>query len=164
MKLKISLYLLISLVFLLNTAMSCDEKEGGEPIVITITGIELYNINNEGQGPVISDEPIKKEAYLIGIRYVYVIEENEETIEYYYRIGGDIKSEQIVSNVDIGEEYPAGSDISGLFTKTPFAPQPLDYAFVLRKSIPAGTYSFKVILTTNEDKVIEVSTNPIELY
>ncbi|SBV97832.1 DUF5034 domain-containing protein [uncultured Dysgonomonas sp.] len=162
MKLKISLYLLISFLFLLNTAMSCDEKEGGEPKAVTIKAIELYNINNEGQGPVISDEPIKKEAYMIGIRYL--IEENEETTGLYYRVSDNIKSEQIVSNVDIGEEYPAGSDISGLFTKTSYTSILLDNAFVLKKSIPAGTYSFKVILTTKEDKVMEASTNLIELY
>lgn len=159
---KLKLYLLISIVFILNIAMKCDEKDAEETIPPKLIGIEIYNVNNEGKNPIVSDEPIKKEAYIIAISY---LEEDEYThADYYYNITGSIKSERIYCNVDIGTEYPAGSEISKLFSKIIFGPKPYSHAFVLRKSIPVDTYIFKVVVTDNEDKVFEASTNPIELY
>ncbi len=91
---KLKLYLLISIVFILNIAMKCDEKDAEETIPPKLIGIEIYNVNNEGKNPIVSDEPIKKEAYIIAISY---LEEDEYThADYYlqynrqYQIGTDI--------------------------------------------------------------------------
>lgn len=157
---KFIISLLISIVFILNTGMSCDD-DYAEPVKVELTSVEIYNINNEGQYPIISDEPVKKEAYMIGVKYVTEVEGEAGTG---YRFQPQIKSEQIFTNVDIDTEYPAGSDVSSLFVRTIYMPKGLDHAFVMKKVIPAGTYSFKLIVTTNDDKIFEVSSNPIKLY
>jgi hypothetical protein len=161
MKLKLIQLFALSIIFILNTATSCEDTY--ETIDIEVKEIKLYNINNEGARPLISDEPIKKEAYMIGISYIG--EKEEETSNgYRYVIKEDFKSQIISCDKDINTQYPAGSDISKLFTKTNYKVFETNYSFVLREAIQAGVYTFKVVITTADDKVIEASTNPIELY
>ncbi|MBK5719632.1 DUF5034 domain-containing protein [Dysgonomonas sp. Marseille-P4677] len=154
---RLIISLLLSVILILNTAMKCDE-DYSDPINVNLIGLEIYNVNNEGQYPIISDEPIKKEAYMIGVKQLTDGDEPR-----YYQLVEQIETKTISCDIDIDHEHPAGSDITDFFIRTSYKPHDLTYSYVLRKEIPAGTYSFKVIVTT-ANQVFESQTTPIDLY
>ena len=63
--------LLLSLLFLVVTAMTCDEQDWAEPIDIscTLKEVELYHWDNAGEKPKEAvDNKVLKEAYMMEIR------------------------------------------------------------------------------------------------
>lgn len=63
--------LLLSLLFLVVTAMTCDEQDLAEPIDIscTLKEVELYHWDNAGEKPKEAlDNKVLKEAYMMEIR------------------------------------------------------------------------------------------------
>jgi hypothetical protein len=42
-----------------------------EPVIpVSLVGIEAVNIDNSGEFPIVSSSPIKKEAYMVGIKWI----------------------------------------------------------------------------------------------
>lgn len=63
--------LLLSLLFLVVTAMTCDEQDLAEPIDIscTLKEVKLYHWDNAGEKPKEAlDNKVLKEAYMMEIR------------------------------------------------------------------------------------------------
>ena len=63
--------LLLSLLFLVVTAMTCDEQDWAEPIDVpcTLKEVELYHWDNAGEKPKEAvDNKVLKEAYMMEIR------------------------------------------------------------------------------------------------
>ena len=154
---RLLIRLLLSIVFILNTAMSCDE-DYADTVKVNLIGVEAHNVNNEGQNPVISDMPIKKEAYVIGVRQL-----TDSEVVHVYDLVEPIVSETISCNIDIDKEHPAGTDITNFFVRSYYKGDGLTYSYVLRKEIPAGKYSFKLVVAT-ASKVFETETTPIDVY
>ena len=64
--------LLLSLLFLVVTAMTCDEQDLAEPIDIscTLKEVELYHWDNAGEKPKEAlDNKVLKEAYIFAMYY-----------------------------------------------------------------------------------------------
>ncbi len=163
MKLKLILMLSLSVIFILNTAMSCEEDYDLEDAFFNITSIEAYNINNEGEYPFISDEPIRKEAYVIGIKRFDDIKHDSDT-QYNYILEKPIVSEKIICLTDLSDKYTAGSDVTGIFIKSGSRSDKTDYIYVLREKINPGTHSFKIVAILTDDSILEAITSPVELY
>ena len=63
--------LLLSLLFLVVTAMTCDEQDWAEPIDVpcTLKEVELYHWDNAGEKPKEAlDNKVLKEAYMMQMR------------------------------------------------------------------------------------------------
>lgn len=155
---KIKIVLLIVTIFLINVATTCEKEE--DPVYVNLVGINVSNVNNEGKYPTISDERVKKEAYMIGVKYVT----DAKNPKYNYAIKDSIESIKILSNSNIDTEHPAGSDLTNYFIKTTYAPDGINYSLLLKKSISPGVYSFRIILSCTNGKTFDESTNSIELY
>lgn len=157
---KVRLYFILSAIFILNVAMKCEGWDDIEPPTVDISRVDIANVDNAGEKPFISSEPIKKEAYMLGVKY---IGDTDDEVSY-YAFKENVRSEKIFCNTDFDAEHPAGSDVTRFFKKTSYTPQGLDYAFLLRKVPQAGTYSFKIVSQISECKIFEASTEPVELY
>lgn len=156
---KIKLLLFLSCVFVLNVAMRCDDDYDEDRERMNILRIEAFNLNNEGQDPVLSDDPIKKEAYVIGIERIT----DAQKEEYYYIPNDTVESEKIYTLNNLNAQYPAGSDVTSLFVKMPYGSWS-KYMYALRKEIEPGVHSFKIVLSCTNGNVFETSTTPINLY
>lgn len=167
---KIKIYLSIALVFIACMATSCPEKEQD----VYLIGIELLNFDNAGENMIESDEPINKEAFVIGIRYkvCYTSDKEGKYPEYYSKdTYGDAKvitnlsaNPKIICNNDFDEEYPAGSDVSKFFKFGTDKDINQDLLLILTTPPAPGTYSFKVVYHCSDNTVIEKNTNPVTLF
>ncbi len=156
---KFKIVLLLFIIAIINTATTCDDNiDISDPILVNLTGIEASNVNNEGVSPFPSDKPIKKEAYMLSLKYL--TDEADNT--YYNSLKDTIKSIKIFNLIKNGE-HVINNDITDYFIKTTYCLKGDTWGFVLRKPMEPGEYNFKIMLTTNS-KVFEASANPIELY
>lgn len=162
---------LITLYFLL-TAMHCDEDYYCHDCVkVNLVGIELTNLDNTGEYPVIAKDSIKKEAYVIGLKYKVVTEtEPLDTVYYdrnihynknldYYQYKDQI---QIYCNTDFNTEYTAGNNITKLFTIS--KRYEYDKSIILRTAPQSGTHSFNIHYNLDSIGTIQENTKPIKLY
>ena len=112
MRTKNALYAGLCTLFMLTSAMCCDEdaSEG----IIELTGIKLEQYDNSGAHPVsIENGLCPKEAYLIRITPI---------ADYYYSINtlkSPIIAFRILTLTDFNKDYPAGSDVYNLFKEYP---------------------------------------------
>ena len=162
MRTKNALYAGLCTLFMLTSAMCCDEdaSEG----IIELTGIKLEQYDNSGAHPVsIENGLCPKEAYLIRITF------------------------RILTLTDFNKDYPAGSDVYNLFKEYPpmllgenlsgyslssdclEKGQPITtldqgafYKVLLTYPQP-GTYQFRIELET-EDGAILAEETEVNLY
>lgn len=141
----------------LSIAMTCDYDDSMQ---IRIDGIESFNINNEGKSPFVTDSAVKREAFLIGIKWItkdrYEDSYNTKLI--------NIKQKRIFCNTDFDENHPAGSDVSNYFKKARYTPYEIDEGFVLTTIPQPDIYSFKIVFICNDDIIFEYDTLPVNLY
>jgi len=154
-------------------------KEGDSPyaddplIPVYLAGIESVNINNAGRHPFITTDPIKKEAYMIGIRWVtdnsdpYGDQEITGPIEAgknCYQNIADGYTRRIYCNTVFNSRNPEGANVSQYFKKVPYLPTGIDEGYVLLFSPDPGNHSFKVVFTHNNGERYEYNTELIRLY
>lgn len=157
------LMLALSCIFVLNCAMQCDDgdfyyKETYDSLV----EIKVHNVNNEGKSPFLSDDPIKKEAYVIAVAYMV-----KDSLQHVFPIReyqGLVEEPQlkIITVNEFNDEYQAGSDITSLFTFYPGSIDIYSQQLILRYSPKIGIYSF-IVEAHFQDTVLIAETNPIEL-
>ena len=107
--------LLLSLLFLVVTAMTCDEQDLAEPIDISciLKEVELYHWDNAGEKPKEAlDNKVLKEAYMMEIRLLTDAGEKDpesyDTDHYLRHVLSDgIKKIQIFTETAFNEEFPA---------------------------------------------------------
>jgi len=182
--------LLLSLLFLIGTAMSC-EDEPAMPIDIpcALKEVELYHWDNTGELP---KEPVEnripKEAYVLEIRILTEVVEDE--IESYYDdhytqhiLSDAIEKIQIFTETAFNEKFPKGADVTACFYDYPKVIdnyQQTDYTsqggsilyvdktnriYKALMTIPQpGEYRFRVLLTRKSGETIERISEPVSLY
>lgn len=151
-------------------ATSCPEEEQD----VYLVGIELLNFDNAGENMVESDEPINKDAFVIGIRYkvCYTDDREGKYPDYYYKgTSGDPKiitnlsgNPKIICNNDFDEEHSAGSDVTKFFKFGIDKDIEQDLLLILTTPPAAGKYSFKVVYNCSDNTVVEKNTNPVTLF
>lgn len=183
--------LLLSLLFLVFTAMTCDDDEPIETVKVpcTIDDVTLHHWNNAGEYP---KEPaelkIPKEAYLLEICVSTVITE-DESVSYddsrclSYVLSDEIKKISIFTDAAFYENFPAGAEVTSCFynyPKTISDNQRTDYTangntiyyveqinriYKALLAVPQpGKYRFRVVLTMESGETIERISEPITLY
>lgn len=167
---KFKIYLSIALVFIVCMATFCHEDEQD----IYLVGIELMNFDNAGENMVESDEPVNKNAFVIGVQYK-VCNTNDKEGKYplYYSQSAYSHPETIanlqgnptiICNDYFDEEHPAGSDVTKFFKFGTDKDVRQSLLLILTTPPASGTYSFKVIYNCSDNTVVEKSTNPVTLF
>jgi len=133
-------------------------KDGweGSVIPVSLKNIEAVNIDNSGELPFVSALPIKKEAYMVGIRW---ITDNAPTDDDDKFITGPIqRGEQLYSslsdkyrkaikcNTQFNANTPADTYVSKFFKEIDrnYLPSDIDEGFVLLVAPDPGEHSFRV--------------------
>jgi len=157
----------------------CAKNEGDvgwdEPTIpVYLAGIESVNINNEGEYPFTTVNPVKKEAYMIGIRWItdnsnpdgtQVITGPIEAGPYRYTNITDRYTKRIYCNTVFNSRNPAGANVSQYFKKVTYLPKSVNEGFVLLVAPDPGYHSFKVVYTNmDNDESYEYDTPLIKLY
>ena len=178
MKTKNIFYAGLCALFMLTSAMCCDDDDSEG--IIELTGIKLNQYNNTGAYPVIIENgQCPKEAYLIRISPI---------LETYYStniLKSPIIAFRIITLTDFNEDYPAGSDIYKLFKEYPpmllsenfrehylssdclDKGQPIttitwgDFYKVLLTYPQPGNYQFRIELETEDGNILSEETEVI---
>lgn len=169
------------MLFILTSAMSCEE-DPGEGISI-ITSIELTHFDNAGEHPVaIEGGQCPKEAYLLEIA---------PCCENYYGITtlqSPVIAFRIITLTDFDNSHPAGSDVYSLFKDYPpqllgdnlrersLGNDPLQEGMPITTLEPGafykalltapqpGTFQFRIELEMEDGSVVWAETLPVNLY
>ena len=162
-------------VFLLYVAgcKDADPDYWDDPVIpVYLAGIESVNINNAGKHPFTTTEPVRKEAYMIGVRWVTDNSDPDgnQSItgpivagSYNYRNIADSYTKRIYCNTVFNSRNPAGANVSQYFKGITYLPAGIDEGFVLLVAPDPGDHSFKVVFTKGNER-FEYDTKPINLY
>ena len=176
MKTKIfNLFVVIALSLAL---VRCDNGMSGwnEPVIpVELIGIEALNIDNSGELPIISISPIKKEAYMVGIKWITdntptdddkfitgPIQKGEHT----YNALSDKYLKAIKCNTQFNASIPADSYVSKFFKEIDrkYLPVDIDEGFVLLVAPDTGVHSFRVEYYEGDILKFYYDTEPINFY
>ena len=172
-KKRIVVYLV---VFLICTAGCSDDNwpfSNDEVIPVYLAGIESVNINNEGQYPFTTAEPVKKEAYMIGIRWITdnSAPDGDQSItgpvdagKYRYQDIANNITRRIYCNTVFNSRNHVGANVSQYFKEVKYLPAGIDEGFVLLVVPDPGDHSFKVVYTNSKGDSYEYDTELIKLY
>ncbi|MCL2097969.1 MAG: DUF5034 domain-containing protein [Bacteroidales bacterium] len=166
----------ILFVICLFCAAGCsnDWIDSTEPLIpVHLIGIESVNVNNAGQYPFTTVDPIKKEAYMIGVRWVtdnadpdgnQEITGPVEAGNNLYQNVADNFTKRIYCNTVFNSRNPAGANVSQYFKAVNYLPAGINEGFVLLVAPEPGDHSFKVVYTNNSGERYEYDTELIRLY
>ena len=151
-----------------------DSERWDDPVIpVYLAGIESVNVNNAGQYPFTTTEPVKKTAYMIGVRWLtdHSDPDGDQAItgpvalgSYNYRNIADSYTKRIYCNTVFNSRNPEGANVSQYFKKITYLPADIDEGFVLLVAPDSGEHSFKVVYTDNKGDRHEYDTEPITLY
>ena len=143
-----------------TVAMTGCAEDGGdrwydEVIPVSMVGIEAVNIDNSGEFPEISYLPVRKEAYMVGVRWItdHTVSESDKFITGVIKEGApsysslsDRYQKAIVCNTQFNASIPEGSYVSKFFKEIDrkYLPADVDEGFVLLVAPVAGEHSFRV--------------------
>ena len=148
-----------------------------DPVIpVSMVGIETVNIDNSGEFPIVSNYPIKKEAYMVGIQWITEhtpSEEDDKFItgpisrgEQLYSELGNRYSKAIKCNTQFNATIPAGKYVSKFFKEIDgkYLPAEIDEGFVLLVAPDTGVHSFRVEYYERNQLVFFHDTQPIRFY
>ena len=168
--------------------LGCSEKlsdsykgeNWNDPVIpVTMVGIETVNIDNSGELPMmmtILDSSVKKEAYMVGIKWVTENKPNEDddkfitgTIregEHVYGELGNRYSKAIKSNTQFNVSIDSGKYVSKFFKEIDrkYLPDDVNEGFVLLVAPDPGTHSFRVEYYEGDSLKFFHDTKPIKFY
>ena len=139
--------------------LGCSKDESdrwNDPVIpVSLVGIEAMNIDNSGELPVVSISPIKKEAYMVGIKWITdnIPSEDDKFItgpikkgEHLYSDLSNKYSKAIKCNTQFNANIPAGKYVSKFFKEIDrkYLPVDADEGFVLLVAPDPGIHSFRV--------------------
>ena len=170
--------ILLSAILLCSVAGCSNEVNGSdweEPLIpVYLAGIELANINNEGRYPFSTNDPVKKEAYMIGVRWItdnsdpdgnQAITGPIEIGTYRYKNIANNYTKRIYCNTVFNSRNPLGANVSQYFKEVTYLPSGINEGFVLLVAPDPGEHSFKVVYTNNSSgESHEYDTEMIKLY
>ena len=151
-----------------------DWRDMDDPVIpVYLAGIESVNVNNADRHPFITTEPIKKEAYMIGVRWVTDNSDPDgdqsitgpvEAGKHRYQNIADGYTRRIYCNTVFNSRNPAGANVSQYFKEIKYLPMGINEGYVLLVAPDAGEHSFKVVLTNKNGDRHEYDTELIKLY
>jgi len=146
-----------------------------DPVIpVSLVGIQAVNIDNSGEFPIVSVSPIKKEAYMIGVRWITEHTTSEDDF-----ITGPIRQGQrtpdrvsdqfrkrIIAITPFGPSIPAGSNVSSFFKEISrhFLPAGIDEGFVLLVAPTPGEHSFRIEYHKGGELKFYYYTQPVIFY
>jgi len=171
MKILIAVYLLC----LTGCNKDADWTGKDDPVIpVILADIESVNVNNEGRYPFTTTDPVKKEAFMIGIRWITDNSnpEGDQAITgsvvagaNRYQNIADNYTKRIYCNTVFNSRNPVGANISQYFKAVTYLPSGIDEGFVLLVAPNPGDHSFKVVYTNNSNgESLEYDTELIKLY
>ena len=124
-------------------------------IPVSLVGIEAVNIDNSGEFPETSDLPVRKEAYMAGVKWIteHTVSDDDKFITGVIKQGtqtygslGNRYKKAIVCNTDFNASIEAGSYVSKFFKEIDrkYLPADVDEGFVLLVAPAAGEHSFRI--------------------
>ncbi len=149
---------LLSVLVALLTSCYKDHDPWFDPVTpVDLIGIQAVNVDNSGEFPiVISDSSVKKEAYMIGVKWQTAQTPNDDDDifitdpiqkgEQMYSSLGSYYSKAIKCNTAFNSTIPAGKYVSKFFKEMDFKylPADVDEGFVLLTAPAPGVHSFRV--------------------
>jgi hypothetical protein len=169
---------LIKLILLVAIITGCSINDGlDEPVIpVSLKGIEAVNIDNSGEFPAVSNSPVKKEAYMVGIKWItdntpsdeddkFITGPSQEGQQRYGSVA-DNYLKAIKCNDQFNSNIPAGKYISKFFKDIDrkFLPADINEGFVLLVAPDAGEHSFRVEYYIGEELKFFYDTQPINFY
>ena len=152
---KKKFYLIIFTVVITGCSEGDYDPWFDDVIPVSMTGIEAVNIDNSGAYPEISDLPVRKEAYMVGVKWItdHTVSDDDKFITGVIKEGAapysslsDKYKKAIRCNTDFSASIPAGSYVSKFFKEMDrkYLPADVDEGFVLLVAPVAGDHSFRV--------------------
>jgi hypothetical protein len=145
------------MVLLAALLSGCEVDNGGgwnEPLIpVSLKGIQTVNIDNSGEFPKISAAPIKKEAYVVGVKWIAddLPSDDDEYItdpvrwgEQQYGMVADHYERSVVCLTPFNADIPAGSNVSKYFKKINYLPEDVDEGFALLVAPDPGVHRFRM--------------------
>jgi hypothetical protein len=148
-----------------------------QPVIpVSLKGIEAVNIDNSGEFPIVTATPVKKEAYMVGVRW---IADNTPTEDDDIFITGPIKegkgsygtiadnySKAVRCLTKFNANIPADTYVSKYFKEVDadYLPADVDEGFVLLVAPDPGIHSFRVEYYENSELKYSYETAPIEFF
>lgn len=158
------------------SACSVGDGAWDEPVIpVTLKSIEAVNVDNSGEFPLVTASPVKKEAYMIGIKWVAdntpsdddkfitgPIPEGEQT----YNSIADDYLKAVKCNTQFNADIPAGKYVSKFFKAIDrnYLPADVNEGFVLLVSPDPGEHSFRVEYYIGEELRFFYDTPTIEFF
>jgi hypothetical protein len=172
--------LFLFIVFII-TILGCSKMEKSsswnDPVIpVSLVGIETVNIDNSGELPLISDFPVKKEAYMVGIKWIteHTPSEDDDKFitgpiwegEHLYRNLSNKYSKAIKCLTQFNATIPAGKYISKFFKEIDrnYLPEDIDEGYVLLVVPDTGMHSFRVEYYERDSLKFFHDTPPIRFY
>jgi len=159
------------------SAEDWDNKSWNDPVIpVGMIDIEAINIDNSGEFPVVSNSPIKKEAYMVGIKWITDNAPTESDSKFItgpiqkgtnlYSALGNKYSKAIKSNDRFNASVPEGKYISKFFKEIDrkYLPADINEGFVLLVAPDLGEHSFTVEYYEGSVLKFSYSTIPINFY
>jgi hypothetical protein len=170
---------ILLLALLAGCAKDTDDNWGGPVIPASITGIEVVNIDNAGEFPAITAAAVKKEAYMIGVRWItdnkptegddkFITDPiREGQYPYYYGSASSGYTKAILCLTDFRAGIPAGTYVSKFFKEIDrnYLPADVDEGFVLLEAPAPGVHAFRVEYYGGDGELkFFHETTPIEFF
>ncbi len=168
------------LLFLAITAVAmagCSTDDGwNDPVIpVSLKGIEAVNIDNSGEYPIVSVLPVKKEAYMLGVRWIadntptdadkFITDPIRQGEQAYGSIAdGYSKAVMCLSQFNSG--IPAGTYVSKFFKEINrnYLPADVNEGFVLLVAPDPGLHSFRVEYYDGDELKFFYDTPTIEFF
>lgn len=166
---KMKFYLLPVLAFIIFTATSCPEEDGD----VYLVNIEVVNLDNSGEDAYISEEPVNRNAFVIGVNYLvgYTPPNEKKPFSFNKKFSYDNivilnfpDNPTIICNEDFDEDHPANSDVTKFFKISTHNDRDYDMLLLLMEPPVTGTYSFRVVFNCPNNVVIKKETEPVTLF
>ena len=169
---------IFAIVVLCLTISGCDKNMDGwdGPVIpVELKGIEAVNIDNSGEYPIVSTLPVKKDAYMVGIKW---ITDNTPTDDDKFITGVIKKGKHLYSSVSdkylkaikcndqFNADIPAGKYVSKFFKEInrKYLPADINEGFVLLVAPDPGVHSFRVEYYEGNVLKFFYDTAPINFY
>ena len=168
-------YLVVFVVAIAGCSKDERDPWHEDVIPVSMVGIEAVNVDNSGELPEISNLPIKKEAYMVGVKWItdhtvsvndiFITDVIKEGAPSYSTLGSKYKK-AIKCITPFSASIPAGTYVSKFFKELDrkYLPGEVDEGFVLLVAPEPGTYSFRV--EYHEGNVLKFfhDTQPVNFY
>ena len=167
-------------LFAFAVAAAGCSKDDNDPwhddvIPVSMVGIEAVNIDNSGEYPELSNLPVRKEAYMVGVKWIteHTVSDDDKFITGIIKEGtqtynslSDKYKKAIKCNTDFSASIPAGSYVSKFFKEIDrkYLPADVDEGFVLLVAPIAGEHSFRVEYYEGQTLKFSHDTPTINFY